>query len=237
MEASVQPNKSLDLQVFIEKVIGLVIGPCSSLHVKCWTPLGHFMDISLVPCDVQILKLWSAGQVPSHALGDHRWGRCWGPSSHSPMSGPGHSRVDLPDGKWGQLSHGHDFGADSPIPTLTVLAHCSALTRCRACSPKCRSWWGSGMGWQGSTREPTLLAQVWVSQFWKAASITHLSCGGMDRKGRPTFLLPPCPSMPRTGGRASLVVIREGKLSLTPTNFKTWENRPCPSPGQHNRAC
>lgn len=29
--------------------------------------------------------------------------------------------VGLPDGKWGQLSQGHNFGAGSPTSELTVL--------------------------------------------------------------------------------------------------------------------
>lgn len=30
-------------------------------------------------------------------------------------------RVGPPDGKWGQISHGHNCGTGSPTPVLTVL--------------------------------------------------------------------------------------------------------------------
>lgn len=126
LEASVKLNKSyhiplcsyiLTCKCSLKKVIDLVKGPWSSVHVKCWDPTrtlhGHFS----AACDVQI------PQLPAHAPGDHREGRCWGRSSHTLCLGLGSVGLTCQMGNGDSSpSHGHDFGADLPTPALTVLA-------------------------------------------------------------------------------------------------------------------
>lgn len=50
--------------------------------------------------------------------------RMLGQTSQNHESGLGSYRVGPPDGKWGQLSHGHSFVADSSVLTMLALLCC-----------------------------------------------------------------------------------------------------------------
>lgn len=127
MEAAVQPNKShhtplgpyiCTCQCSLQGIIGLVPNCWSPWHVRCWTlsrtPPGH--PAARMSC--RDLQLLTYGSVTSSAPADHRWGR----QLVALGLGLGSCRVGLPDGKWGQLSHGHSFGTGSLTPALTVVA-------------------------------------------------------------------------------------------------------------------
>lgn len=96
--------------------------------------------------------------------------------------------------------------------------------------------WAGPAPCQNNTIESTLLAQVCVSHPQSCEYGEHspllLSCGGMGREWWP----PAHPSMSEACGRAGLVVIWVGNLSLTPTSCNAKECRLCTSPLQHNRA-
>lgn len=53
------------------------------------TLLGLLLDILLLPCVMEILKLWFCRTAPSHTSVVHRWGRYWGWQTQNLGPGPG----------------------------------------------------------------------------------------------------------------------------------------------------
>lgn len=112
----------------------------------------------------------------------------------------------------------HKLKHTSPRVLNTLMGNVGGSRESWPCGPKCGRAIPDIHQLQHSI-EPTLLAQVWVSQprngdHRRVVPITYLSCGGMHERKLPSSPNPH-PSMPEMGGRDGPVVIRMAESSLT----------------------
>lgn len=112
---------------------------CPPPSTICWTVLPR--------CDAwPALLSATAGKLLDQHSGSQdlraRWctcPRCWGVSGGASLACSYHPMAD--EG-WGRISHTHILG--SPCSCQQGEHHCAAQVRCRANSPQCCSWLGTG---------------------------------------------------------------------------------------------